>query len=497
MRRTRLAGRVISGMAVVSVLGGCMLGPDDPPETRSLPPAFAEASAGARAAGANSGPLPEAAFWRDLGDPVLSGILERAFSSSPDIARATDRIRESRALSGVAWAALLPELHAGASYSRLRYSTESPLFSEFGVNNFPAFNPNANDWKGSLTMAYELDLWGKNRRAHQASLFDLSGEIEKRRSIGLTLAGDVCTAYIDYRTLEARRRISVELETSLGALEKIASDRFQGGLGSDLDVARAQAERGNARASISDFDRQLALAEHRLAVLAGLPPGSLRETLRGTPSALVAFQVPAGVPAQLISQRPDLRELSERLRAATARVGQAKADLFPQIVLQGEIGSEAVSVSKLATRGAVYWSAGPSLNIPLFDWGRRADQWTAAEERVEEALHDLEKQLLVALQEVEDALASTREDARRRQALRAAAEASRRSVKIAEDKYSVGLLSQLEVIDAERTRLQAQDNLEDAEGRVIRDAVVLSKSLGGGFRAAERQMPPLDPVKDR
>jgi multidrug efflux system outer membrane protein len=489
-----LLSRVLWRCILPLALGGCLLGPDAPPELAKPPEEYYESPIGAPG-GNPSAPeaSPEFSFWRELGDPMLAECVERALRESPDVARATAKIRESRALSGAAWAALLPEIQGGARYDRVRLSTESPFLSQAGISSFPGFSPDANDWKGSLSMAYELDFWGKNRRALQAAGYEFQGDLERRRSVGLTLAGDVSSAYIDYRTLEARRGVADRLLAELQALRTIARDRVQGGLGSDLEVARADTEIASAEASRIDLGRLLTLLEHRLSVLTGAPPGTLRKTLDSTKGSLVSFDLPPGLPAQLLARRPDLRELSDRLRAATARIGQAKAELFPRIVFSGEIGSESVDFSKLASRGAVYWTAGPSLEIPLFDWGRRKDQWTAAEERADLALHDLEKQVLTALEEVENALANIRDDKRRREALTSSAQAARRASKIALDKYGVGLVSQLEVIEAERTRLQAEDALLEGEGRVFRNAVALAKALGGGFGAADRIMPRLQP----
>jgi len=473
-------------------LEGCLLGPDHPPEPPAPPERFAELGSPSREAPSAAEALsPDFEFWRELGDPVLTGLVERALSGSPDIARATAKIRESRALAGVAWASLFPELQAGASAQRVRLSTETPFISQVPLNNFPGFTADANDWKASLTASYELDFWGKNRRGRESALHELEGDVERRRSVGLSLAGDVSLAYIDYRTLERRGKVALQVLEELNALRTVARDRELGGLGSALDVARAEAEIARAQATLADLGRLQSLSEHRLSVLMGAPPGSLRKTLQDGAGTLRIFTAPPGIPAQLLTRRPDLRELSHRLIAASARVGQAEADLLPRVVLSGEIGTEAVDFSKLTSHGAFYWSVGPSLQIPLFDFGRRRENWTAVQERADQALHDLEKQILVALQDVEDALTSVRDDGRRREALAAAVQASGRASRIAIDKYRTGLISQLEVIDAERSRLDSEDALADAEGRVLRDAVGLAKALGGGFGAAERLMPPL------
>lgn len=482
----------------LALFAGCTLGPDRPSDGLSVSGPFVELGPAQPVPGAKEGDLPaDFSFWRELGDPVLSELVERALSDSPDVARATSKIRESQAVSGAAWASLFPELRGGAGYDRQRLSTESPLLSQINVSQFPGFVPDANDFKASLQVAYELDIWGKNRRARESALHELRGDVERRRSIGLSLAGEVTLAYVDYRTLESRRGISARTLASRKSAMAIARDRVTGGLGSELEVSRAEAEWATQEAALADLDRQLALAEHRLSVLLGQRPGALRDRLVAPHGKLVPFSVPVGLPAELLVRRPDVRELSARLWAATARIGQAKADLLPQIVLQGEIGLESTDASTLFRRAAGYWTVGPSLQLPLFDWGRRAANWTAAEERAQEALHDLERQVLVALGEAEDALSSLREDARRRQALERAAAASRRAAALAAEKYRGGLVSQLDVIDAERSEFQAEDALAEAESRAIRNAVQLAKALGGGVLAAEGKMPPVLPQDDR
>ncbi|HVY60876.1 MAG TPA: efflux transporter outer membrane subunit, partial [Planctomycetota bacterium] len=323
-------------------------------------------------------------------------------------------------------------------------------------------DPDTDDWKTSVSMAYELDIWGKNRRAREAAVAELRGDVERRRSVALTLAGDVTTTYVDYRTLERRRDVALRTLQSRETALALVRDRERAGLGTDLDVARAEAERASAAAAIPELDRQLAISEHRLSILTGAAPGAVKGVLAERAKELEAFPVPVGVPASLLARRPDVRESAERLRAATARIGQAKADLFPQIVLAGEIGLEATEPGKLFQSAAAYWATGPQLKVPLFDAFRRVNSWRAAEERQTEAFYDLSSRVLTAFGEVEDALASVREDARRRDALRTAAESSARATRIATDKFQAGLVAFLDVIEAQRTEFQAEDALAEA-----------------------------------
>jgi multidrug efflux system outer membrane protein len=485
---------------------GCALGPDAPPAIDPPPRTFAELDAPATATGSAApgrarAPLvapgeasPDYAFWKELEDPLLASLVDEALIENRDVALATARIREAAAIAGVATSYLLPSVDATGGHSYTRVSTESPNLARLNVDQIPGFERDAQDWRASAAMSYEVDLWGKLRRAREAALDDLEASLEARRALGLSLAGEVAVSYVDYRTLERRRDVAVRTRDSRATALDLVRKREAAGLSTDLDVARAETELAGAEAVIPEIDRLLALVEHRLSVLLGKPPGFARGRIAraGPARALAPFAVPVGLPAQLVARRPDVREASLRLAAATARIGQAKADLFPQVTLFGEIGLDALDIAKLGTGGAVFWSAGPSVRLPLFDMGRRARQWTAAEEQAAQALHALEGSVLVALAEVEDALAEGREEAARRDALARAAVSSGRALSLAEAKYRSGLVSYLDVIEAQRAAFQAEDALTDAEGRVVRTAIALAKAVGGGFAAAEARMPRVD-----
>ncbi len=474
----------------VAGLAGCAVGPDVAPAPRPAPAAFSETGAPGATAGA---PSPDLAFWAEIGDPLLVRLVERGLGESQDIAMATARIREARALAGVARSALLPEIDAGGRYDRTRVSTESPELENIDVEQFPGFDEYAQSFRGSLTIAYEVDIWGKHRRAYQAAVADLFAEVERRRAASLVLAGDIAATYLEWRTLARRRAIAVD---SLAAREdslELARAREAAGLGTDLDVARAEAEVASAAASIPDLDRLAALAEHRLSILVGAPPGSLRAELAAAETApLAPFPVPVGLPADLVTRRPDVRSAALRLAAATARIGQAKADLFPQVTLFGEIGAHASDLGEIATKAAGFFAFGPSIRIPLFDAGRRLDAWTAAEERADAALHELERSILVALGEVEDALATLREESRRREKLALGVRAGERAALLARERYTAGIVSFLDVLEADRTRLAADDALAESDRRLALASVQLARAVAGGYAAADRLLPPVD-----
>jgi NodT family efflux transporter outer membrane factor (OMF) lipoprotein len=470
---------------VALVATGCAIGPDAPPQLAPPPRAFAESAPGIDP----SEPSPDFAFWRQLDDPILARLVERGLRESPDMARATSRIREARAIAGVARSALLPSIDGSAGYSRNGVSTEAPELERLGASRVHPFD----DWQSALTMAYEVDIWGKNRRAHEASRDELFAEVEHRRAAGLALAGEICASYLQARTLARRREVALATlagrETTLGLVRA----REAAGLATDVEVALAESELASAEVVVPDLDRLAALEEHRLAILVGAAPGSLRAELSAARDApLHAFHVPVGIPAGLVARRPDVREASLRLAAATARIGQAEADLLPQVVIEGEIGLDSLDAWKLASKAAAFWAVGPSLKVPLFDFGRRLDQWTAAEERADGALHDLERAVLVALGEAEDALATLREESRRQEKLLAAVRSSERSTTLSRDRFGAGLASYVEVVDADRALDSSRDALLESDRRLALGAVQLSKAVAGSVLAVERSLPPIE-----
>jgi NodT family efflux transporter outer membrane factor (OMF) lipoprotein len=485
----RLVLRLAAALVALAATGaGCAVGPDAPPPLAPPPPRFAEAPT------ATAAPAPpDFAFWNTFEDPLLTRLVERALGTSPDVGVATARINEARAEAGIAKAALFPSIDAVGVWNQQRLSLEGPIFGQLNVNQInPTFQQQFQDFRGALTMAYEIDVWGKYRRGHEAALDDLAARVEDRRAVGLALAGDVAAAYIDMRTYERRLAIAEKTRNARRAQLDLERSRFGAGISSDFIVSRAEVLLENAEAAIPEMARQRALAAHRLAILVGEPPSALAaEVATATARPLAPFEVPAGVPAQLLARRPDVRAASAELAAATARIGQTKADLFPQLHLDGEVGFESINISTLANHQALYWLAGPRLQIPLFDAGRRLDALDAADARAQRALSALERSVLTALGEVEDALSNAREDARRRAALSRAAEAARREATIARKNYEEGLISSLDVVESDREEFATQDALAEAEGRVAIDAVRLAKAVAGGFAVVEELLPSL------
>jgi len=374
--------------------------------------------------------------------------------------------REARALEGVAGADRWPALGSGAEATG-------------GTGREPS------EVLGLLSLFYEIDVFGRVRRALEAARGDRDAALEDRRAVLLGVVADVATSYVRLRGLQyglatVRRNLDTQRET----LDLTEAQR-RVGLASDLEVQRARALSANTAALVPPLEAALAATQHRLAVLAGEPPASLLAELAPEgpiPSAPAELLV--GVPADLLRRRPDVARSERELAAATARIGEAKAELYPRFTLVGSVGLRSQDVAEMVG-GSGFGTLGPSVEWPIFAGGRIVANVEARGAREEQARARYEQAVLVALEEVESSLAlHAREQVRRRE-LRAAVEAQREATQLARRLYFNGLAPFLEVLDAERSLLASESLLAESETTVTNSLVAIYVALGGGWERAE------------
>jgi NodT family efflux transporter outer membrane factor (OMF) lipoprotein len=306
--------------------------------------------------------------------------------------------------------------------------------------------------------------------------------VEDNRAVLISTLGDVGRAYIDLRGAQAKRRVVQENIATERDLRDLAGQRRRAGLNTEIDVARAAAEASNSEAQLPLLDRQITEDINQLSKLMDLAPGALRVEL-DAPAAAEAVPplVPIGLPADLARRRPDIREAEARLHAATAQVGVAVADLYPKVTLNADGGLQAETVSLLSSWASRFLVAGPSVELPIFDAGRRRATVRLQSVRAAEAALDYRRTVLDALHEVDDALAAYGADQQRRQALIETVARNRDAVDLARQRYASGVASFIDVLDAERTLEQDQVTLADSTTSVSIDLVALYKALGGGW----------------
>jgi NodT family efflux transporter outer membrane factor (OMF) lipoprotein len=451
-------------IALVASLGlaACAVGPDYTRSDRALPPAWSEAPAAAQVDPA----LALADWWERFEDPLLTSLVERAARANLDVRVASARVREADALEGVAGSEQWPALDLRAD-----------AYGGTGRENSTAL--------GVLALFYEIDVFGRVRRNVEAARADQEAAWADRRAVLLAVVADVATTYVQLRGLQhglatVQRNLASQRET----LDLTDAQR-RVGLASDLEVERATALSANTASVLPPLEAELAAAKHRLALLLGEPPAALHAELAGeAPIPAPPAEVVVGVPAELLRRRPDVARAERELAAATARIGAAKAELYPRLTLVGSIGLRSEDVAQLVG-GNTLGTLGPSVEWPIFAGGRILANVAAQDARAEQAALRYEETVLAALEQVESALARHAREQVRRRDLRRAVDAQREAVELAQRLYFNGLGPFLEVLDAERSLFASEALLSESETAVGTTAVALYAALGGGWERAE------------
>jgi NodT family efflux transporter outer membrane factor (OMF) lipoprotein len=344
-----------------------------------------------------------------------------------------------------------------------------------------------NVYQAGFDASWEIDVFGGKRRGTEAAKAEVAASEFGRRDTLVTLLGEVSRNYVDARATQRRLTIAQE---NIKAQEDdlvITQDRFKHGLTSDLDVRQAATLEASTRADIPTLEISLHVSVHRLGVLLGQPPGALLEELSiVAPIPAAPPEVPVGLPSELLLRRPDVQQAERQLAAATAQIGVATADLFPKFSLTGAAGWESVSASDWFAGASKMWSLGPTVQWNIFDAGRIRANIKVQNARQEQALANYEKTVLGSFEDVENALVSYAKEQVRRRSLEEAVNHSQESLRLANQLYANGLTNFINVLDAERSLYQAQDQLVQSERAVSVNLISLYKSLGGGWNMPAR-----------
>jgi multidrug efflux system outer membrane protein len=407
-------------------------------------------------------------WFEMLQDSVLRSLVLSAIQDNRDVRTAVATIEEYRADVGIARAPLFPQITVTGQGGREKLS-------------FGSFTLPANELYTVLgNVSWELDFWGRIRRSTQAARSDLLAQEESHRAVVLDLVSSVVTSYIQLRELDLALAISRRTLASRQQTLKLASDRFSRGLISELDVRQFEADVAEPAARVSDFERQIVQQENALRVLTGQPPGPIP---RGLPLSdiLTRVTVPIGVPADLLTRRPDVRRAEAQLRAATARVGSATAARLPTISFTGQYGYEGTLGSEIFRPQTNVYQILGGISIPIFLGGQLYNAERAASARRDQARYQYEQAVLNANREVDDALAGVRADRDQVTADETQVNALRRALQLASDRYTSGISSYLDLLDAERSLFTAELTLVQVEAQELGDVVNLYRALGGGW----------------
>lgn len=450
---------------------GCTLGPDYQRPEVPMPEGWRELGTDEQESLANT------PWWELFQDPELVRLIGVALAENQDLAIAVERIEEARAFYGFQRADLFPKVDLQASAARVRAS-------EQGVPALPAGVDNEDSLYGVAgTVFWELDFFGRIRRASEAELALMYAAEESRRAVVLALVADVARAYVELRDLDRRLEIARRTLESRVEYVGLAKERFEGGLTSELDLRQAEAEMHRTASLVHDFEGQVTQKENELSALLGRNPGTIARG-QALDELTVPPAVPPGLPAELLERRPDVRAAEEELVSANARIGEAKALLYPSIALTGAFGWESTELDDLLDAPAKSWSIGANLLQPLFNSGQNRRRVEVAESRQRQALFAYERAVLLAFRDVEDALAGLRQAGLRRGSEGGRVAAERKVLELAELRYRGGVAAYLEVLDAQRSLFDAELGETAAQRDQLVGFIQLYKALGGGWPEA-------------
>lgn len=433
------------------------------------------------------GPCFCGSWWEVLQDPVLDELMTQAVKSNLDVRMARARVQQARALAGVSAAGLLPEGGPQVSYDVYRRS-DVMVPTQGGGTTPMAFRQRGELYEASFDASWEIDIFGGVRREIEAADADLAASEEALRDTLVTLQGEVARNYMELRGEQLRMDIAQRELTSRRTNAAITESRFNAGLVSLLELARAQGELAVAESRIPYIENAILAAVHRLGVLLGQEPASLTPSL-SRPTALPAIpdDLPAGLPSELLRQRPDIRKAEREVAAATARIGVSTADLFPRFSLTGYFGYLDDDLDSLSWRSGHFWGIGPSVRWPVLNFKRILYNIAAKEAVRDETLAQYEKVVLLSLEEVENALVALSREKRRAASLAVAVRANDDALKLARELYTAGAASYLAILDAESALFNAEDELAQSLLNRAVGFVSLYKALGGGWQAVEAQ----------
>ncbi|TCV96486.1 multidrug efflux system outer membrane protein [Luteibacter rhizovicinus] len=415
----------------------------------------------------------QARWWEQFNDPTLNALIVRAAKNSPDLKIAVARLNEARALLGTAKSQQIPDIETQAAYSRSRQ--QQPGFS--------TQRQTVTSYQAGFDASWELDLFGGIRRSVEAAGADAAASAASLQDAQVTLFAEVARNYFDLRGTQLRLEVSRrDIENQRQSL-KIIEARSEVGTGSDQDVASAKARLASVEAQLPLLETQAQADSFRIAVLLGERPGELDVDLSAATFRPIDVSLPIGGADDVLSRRPDIRVAERELAAANARIGVAKADYFPHISLGGFIGFLAGRSNDFGGPATRAWSIAPSISWSGLNVQRVRSGVKASEARADAALANYQRTVLQALEDVDNSLVSFNQQRTRVEKLIEQATQSERAASLAKIRYEAGATDYLELLDAERTQLTAEDQLAEAEAGINVRAVALYKALGGGWEA--------------
>ncbi|HEY1686018.1 MAG TPA: efflux transporter outer membrane subunit [Tepidisphaeraceae bacterium] len=508
---------------------GCEVGPNYSKPKEKVPKHFGEVQATTAPSQVTNEEFELSEWWTTFNDRELNSLIHRALKQNLDLQQAESRIRQARYERVVATGELFPEVDATGGYQHARGSKNVVIpqgafggssggksgggskgsgsstlrppgvgtaqmsdataqpggpVSPLGNGGFPGVETDL--YQVGFDSVWELDIFGGTRRNIEAATADLAAAVFNRRAVEVSMLAEVARTYVELRGLQLQKQIAEQNLTDQQTMIRIIREKQRVGLSNYLNIDQQNVELANTAAAIPQLDAQLHSSIHALGILLAENPDALINEL--TPSAQLPDlppRVPIGLPSELLRRRPDIREAERKLAAATARIGAAKAQLFPQFSITGQLGLDSSQPKELLDWSSRYFLLSPGVSWPIFDAGQISGKVKVQRELAKQALIAYRQTILQALKEVDDAIANYRQEQLREASLVEAVNSSKDSVRLAREQFNNGVVDFIVVLDAQRSMLASEDTLAQSRRTVDADLVALYKALGGGWEKTD------------
>jgi multidrug efflux system outer membrane protein len=465
-KKANMIRKPLLSFIIVCIMTGCMVGPNYQRADIDTPSAWRFDEKEAK-------DVVNTPWWEQFNDPVLDELITVALRENKDLMIASSRVEEYMGRLGATRAGLFPQVDAAAEGGRERVTESGATPIPPGISN------TSNFYQVQLNGSWEIDIWGRLRRATEAARAELLSTEEGRRAVVLTLVTSVASSYINLRSLDRQLEISKRTAESRKESLRIFHLRFEGGVISELELNQVKSQYQDALAAIPEAEKAIAQQENALSLLLGKNPGPIPRGKEIDELALPA--VPAGLPSDLLEQRPDILQAEQDLIAANAQIGVARAAYFPSISLTGFFGFASVDLSDLFKGPSKVWNFTAPITAPIFTGGALAGQVRATEALQQQALVRYQQVIQNAFRDVEDALADQSRTREQLDILSRLVESLKDYARIARLRYDNGYTSYIEVLDAERSLFDAELAYTQTQGLLFRALINMYKAMGGGW----------------
>ena len=472
----------LSGPTLAIGLIGCTVGPDyQSPEVRegsgrsalqgeSLPSRTVEGAV-------------DLVWWKSFRDSELSSLVERLAAQNLDLKTAAERVVQSAAQRRIAAAQGLPQIEGQSSTT---YNRQSPNGTLSLLTPAPGAPLEYGLFHDGLTSSWQLDLFGRVRRAVEAADANTLAAVENRHGVALAAVAELAQSYMQLRGTQSRLGIAKRNIRLAEENVELVNTRFRNGVATTLDMAQARAQQATIAATVPPLRAREAELINAIGLLLGEAPRALEAQLhRPQIMPRVPRKVPVGLPGTSVRRRPDVREAEARLHEATAQTGVAVASFYPDVTLNGAVSLESLHLSNLFTPTSTAFAVGPSISVPIFEGGRLRGALALSESRQREAFVFFQETVLRAWKEVDDALTDYREAQRRRVDVARSVSENQAALQAARQRYSEGATNFLDVTATQAQLLQSENDLSDNDTQIATDLVNLYRSLGGGWEIAD------------